>query len=403
MISLTTAERATARDLHVFAGLGLALGLVAYCGLRPWNLVDHFFVAAPAGRDFVNFWLGGRLALDGNLALLTDFEGYNALIKGLFNSSTPPFVYSYPPHMVMFTIPLGALPFKVALVLWITMNLGAMYWVARQLGASRLAAVAAGLSPAALMMIGFGHFGGLIVAAIYLGLVEARTRPWLAGFGLALLSVKPQLAIVLGLLMVGAGMWRAVLIGIVVAGAMIGASALLLGLNSWHGFIQWTVPFHANLLIHYDPRNFPTAISLYTALRNAGAPALPANVAQYCVALAGLTLAIRALRMYATDARTMTLAVLALLLAQPYANIYDLAILAPALSAAIFSSSLDDERSLPPSMLMLALWLAPLVASATAVGLPAVQLILITSIAVIAAPVARDISAWTHRQLQFPD
>src|SRR5215831_2390891 len=108
----------TDRDdgLLIYGGFALSLAVViAIC--RPWDLADHFMVGAPFGRDFVNYWMGGRLALDGQLDLLTDLRAYNALIVARFGHSADDFfVFSYPPSLLPFLMPFGALPYVPALI-----------------------------------------------------------------------------------------------------------------------------------------------------------------------------------------------------------------------------------------------------------------------------------------------
>jgi hypothetical protein len=71
--------------------------LLVVCGLdffvlhdlmfTPWNLAPSFMIGAPWGRDFVNFWLGGRLAIEQRLDLLANLDGYNDLLAQTFAHS----------------------------------------------------------------------------------------------------------------------------------------------------------------------------------------------------------------------------------------------------------------------------------------------------------------------------
>src|SRR3954462_15379383 len=94
------------RWICIAAGIaGFAFVYIVTC--TPWDLTDNFFVAAPIGRDFVNFWMGGHLALAGELHTLIDYKGYNLLIGQLFDHTPEDtFVFSYPPHSLLFFFPL---------------------------------------------------------------------------------------------------------------------------------------------------------------------------------------------------------------------------------------------------------------------------------------------------------
>ena len=188
----------TERDhrLLVYGGFALSLAVViSTC--RPWNLADHVMVGAPFGRDFVNFWSAGRLALDGRLDLLADLPGYNALIVERFHHTTEDFfIFSYPPSLLLFLVPFGALPFVPALLLWTALNVALLAWTTRQIAGDRWPVVATCLSPAALIVVTYGHFGGVLAALAVLAVTRAARQPMLAGACLALVSVKPQLALI---------------------------------------------------------------------------------------------------------------------------------------------------------------------------------------------------------------
>src|SRR5205807_135098 len=182
--------------------------VVAMC--QPWDLTDHFMVGAPFGRDFVNYWMGGRLALDARLDVLTDLHAYNALIAARFGHTAEDFfVFSYPPTLLPFLVPFGALPYLPALIAWTAINLALLAWSVRLITADPRPMVAACLSPAALTMVAYGHFGGAMAALAILALTRGARQPVLAGLCLALMTIKPQLAAAIGLLMLLLAQWRA--------------------------------------------------------------------------------------------------------------------------------------------------------------------------------------------------
>src|SRR5262245_46091236 len=76
------------------------------------------------GRDFINTWLGGHAALAGEPAKWFDHDAYNSLLRGLFGPSFPPHNWSYPPHLLLFTWPLGLLPYFAAFTAWSVAGFG---------------------------------------------------------------------------------------------------------------------------------------------------------------------------------------------------------------------------------------------------------------------------------------
>jgi alpha-1,2-mannosyltransferase len=330
----------TDRDdgLLIYGGFAFSLAVViAIC--EPWNLTDHFMVGAPFGRDFVNYWMGGRLALDGQLDLLTDLRAYNAVIVERFGHSADDFfVFSYPPSLLPFLVPFGALPYLPALILWTAINLGLLAWSARLIGANRRALVATALAPATLTMVVYGQFSGAMAALAILAITRAARRPALAGLCLALISVKPQLAAVIGLIMLLIGQWRAVAWSVPGAAAIAGLSALMFGLTPWKSFIDITLPFQVWLIQDFILDHLRTMLSLYGAARLGGLSFAAAQIVQFVFGLAVIAGAVLLTWRDGLNSRTLTLLLLAGIAALAYFQLYDLAIVAPALSVALFGA-----------------------------------------------------------------
>src|ERR1700730_17541417 len=112
----------------------LVLKMATLAGLLP-SLLVAFAVFWPGpdlvssrgyylGQDFVNFWTGGVLALEGRVATLYDRDAYDALVKSLFPPATGFLSFSYPPHILPLLSGLALLPYGAALALWQLFGLG---------------------------------------------------------------------------------------------------------------------------------------------------------------------------------------------------------------------------------------------------------------------------------------
>ncbi len=351
----------THRDhrLLIYGGFAFSLAVViAIC--RPWDLTDRFMIGAPFGRDFVNYWMGGRLALDGHLECLTDFHAYNALIAERFSHTADDFfVFSYPPSLLPFLVPFGALPHLPALIIWTAINLALLLWSSRLLGADRRAQIATVLSPATLTMVVYGQFSGAMAALAIVAITRGARRPVLAGLCLALASVKPQLAAVVSLLMLLIGQWRAVACSIPGAAAVAGLSALLFGLEPWKNFIELTVPFQVWLLHDFILDHLRTMLSVYGAARLGGLSFAAAQAVQFGFGLLVIAGAVLLTWRDGLTARTLTLLLLAGIASLAYFQLYDLAMVAPALSVALFGGEQHDRPPLLPLVPASLLWLAP--------------------------------------------
>jgi hypothetical protein len=347
------------RDRWLLGGGGVAVTLFILIVVgRPWDLHDALMVGTPVGREFANFWIGGLLAIQGKLALLIDLDGYNELMFQTFHYNPRGLAFSYPPHILMFLAPFGALPHPLAVALWSAGNLWLIARAVRLLCDEPGLPWLAVLSPAALIMVAMGHFGGALAFLAIFILTRARARPILAGCCLALLSVKPQFAASMGLFLLLVGHWRVLAWGAVATAGLVGVSVLAFGLAPWIGFFEWTLPFHAQLLTHFQVGAFRTAMSVYTAARMEGLGDGVAKLLWLGFAVPVFAASILLFVRRGPDPRTVTLALLAVLLILPYFQHYDLAIVAPALTVALFAPS-SGERPFLSAAPAAALWLAP--------------------------------------------
>ena len=243
-------------------------------------------------------------------------------------------------------------------MLWSAGNLWLIARAVRLLSDERGLPWVAVLSPAALIMVAMGHFGGALAFLAIFILTRAGARPVLAGCCLALLTVKPQFAASMGLFLLLVGQWRVLVSGAVATAGLVGLSVLAFGIQPWIGFFEWTLPFHAQLLTHFQVGAFRTAMSIYTTARMEGLGDGAAKVLQLAFALPVLAATVYLFRRRGADAQTVTLTLLGVLLILPYTAIHDLAIVAPSLTVALFASAAKDRPflSLAPAS---ALWLAP--------------------------------------------
>lgn len=376
-----------ARDRRVLIACGAAIFLlILIVDGRPWDLRDGLMIGAPFGRDFANFWLGGKLALDGKLDLLVDFDRYNELAFQLFHHNARGLVFSYPPHILLFLAPFGALPFVVSDLLWSAANLALVAAATRLVTRDRGLGWAACLSPAALMMVAVGHFGGALAFLAIFILTRGDRRPLLAGCALALISVKPQFAAGLGLFLLLVGQWRVVLAAVPATAGLIGLSVLAFGVKPWVGFFDWTLPFHAQLLAHFQLSAFRTAMSVYTTARMAGLGDTAASVLQFAYGLPFFAGAALLFARQGPNPRTIAFALFAALAVLPYTAIHDLAIVIPALTAALFAPPAERDREPDRRFLPLgaasALWFAPAFAIPFGqFGVPVVPIVVLATFA----------------------
>ncbi|GJE61602.1 glycosyltransferase family 87 protein [Methylobacterium trifolii] len=343
-------------------GIGALVSLASWLSVRPWDTAG-WMIGAPFGRDFVNFWMAPRLVMAGNGAYLTDLPAYQGAIRTLFGLSLDPaLVFVYPPHALLFLAPFALLPFLPAVCAWTALNLAALTGALRACDTGRslprgLLTLLVCLSPPAVAMIVYGHFGGLIALAATLAVVEGQRRPWLAGFCLACLTVKPQLACVLGLILLCGGYWRCLFASGVFTVALVGLSVAAFGVEPWQRFVTVTMPMQSAFVTAFDARWIQTSISVYFSARFWDLPAALAWTIQGSVAAVAFAGAVTALRRGRPDPTRLLVILLAAIVILPYASHYELAVVAPVLTLVVLDRAVEPA---PPPLLVLAWITIPL-------------------------------------------
>lgn len=344
-------------DRIMLVTLGVLLSALAYLGIL-WTTPD-FAVVLPFGRDFLNFWMGGRMALQGRADVLVDLARYDQTARELFHFSDDLFVFSYPPPILPFLVPFGALPYAPALVLWTGLNLGALWATARLVSSDSRIALAACLSPAAAIMVVAGQFGGLLAFGSTYALKFAAERPARAGLCLALIAVKPQFAVALALVLLIAGRWKAILWSLPAGIGLLALSVGLYGVDLWRGYVATILPYQTSLLTNFVFQNLSTALSPYMGLRRIGLGYGVSMALQYALSAVVLWQAARRLRRGRVEAVDLLPVLLALIVAQPYSNYYDPAIAAPVMAAVFLARHRPGEAPPLAPIPALLLWLAP--------------------------------------------
>ncbi|GEP07311.1 hypothetical protein MOX02_53490 [Methylobacterium oxalidis] len=363
--------------------VGLIASMVSWLAYQPWNPTGLFMTGAPFGRDFVNYWLGPRLAWAGEAWRLADLAAYDAAIRSALGATADSGrIFSYPPHILPPLLPFAALPFIVALTAFTAVNLGALaatLHLSDPNAAKRRGwlVVALVLSPPAATMVMFGQFGGLIALAATVSLLERERRPWLAGLCLAALSVKPQLALILGLILLGAGHWRWLPSAALGTTGLVILSLALFGIEPWDGFISFTLPIQSEFLTDFRPKKIATVCSVFFTARYWGLAPDLAWALQGMASIVALAVSVAVLRRGSLDPAALCVILLGTLVALPYASNYDVVIAAPALTLLLMDRTLAGRMPL----LLAAVWLVvPLARIMLAYHIPILSLLMLGAV-----------------------
>jgi len=312
------------------------------------------------GSDFVNYWTGGRLALQGRLDVIYDLAAYNEVLRQWFSPDLRVMNFSYPPHALLLLSLAGAFPYLSALTLWTCAGAIAFVAVAltpwpRRTDRALLAAVV--LAPVLWVNVVFGQFG-LILALAFVGALRALpARPVLAGVLIGLLTVKPQLGMLLPLVLIVMGAWRAFAAAAVTTLVLVGASIVAFGTAPWQVYIAETMPFQWQFIEIMNGFYRFQMITPYTLFWFLGVPAgialaLHWTVAALVAVTVGMTVAGRA-----SWPLKATVVAFGSVLVAPYVLSYDLAIPLAALVWCLRSEDIaHDGKSLA---LVGAVWALP--------------------------------------------
>jgi hypothetical protein len=212
---------ASRERIRIYTRLMLAITLgggAIQAALGP-GLLDSF--GHPVGVDFLAFYTGGRLFLEGRVDALYDLEAQRALqiaVTGPGLRGMHPFIN--PPNALPLYLPFACLPYPIAVSLWSLAGLGALaasvallrseLAALRRYGRGALFGSAFLFFPTVAWLL-YGQITPLTLLLYAIAFVAFRRGfDLVGGAALGCLAYKPQLAIALALVLVLKGRWRAV-------------------------------------------------------------------------------------------------------------------------------------------------------------------------------------------------
>src|SRR6516165_7032816 len=361
-----TSAAADAR--HTFFKLAFAIGVLV-AGLEVGYLLHSPLPYDPVGylvgRDFANTWVGAQLALTGDSQAYFAADSYNRLLAEKFGAGYPLHIWSYPPHLLLFTCPLALMPYMAAYILYCAVGLAVYLAVASERRLDYLALLA--IAPAVIVNIWCGQNGFFIAALLVGGLMVLDRRPILAGLLFGMLSIKPQLGILLPLVLALTGRWRTVLAAATTILLLVTAASLVFGVSVCTAYINDAMPVQSRVFLR-EFENFMTHMP--TAFMNARVAGLPLPVAaglQIAVSLAAVGAVMWTFWRRRDADLSNALLLTAAFLATPYAFNYDMVLFGP-----VIAKLMDREGNTALDYgLMILVWALPFLTVALGIaGIP---------------------------------
>ena len=231
--SIARAAKA-ARGTILIATLVYPAGLAIYLNLIAPGDGDSF------PMDFVAFWAAAKLAVQG--AAVSAFDWPTLRAAQLLPSSVPYayFSWNYPPTFHLLIAPLGWLNFTLAFATYTACSIVAYYFAlrpwARSAPSARDLAIGA---PPVFIALATGNTSLLWVAA-FLAAIHALShhRPVRAAAFIALLTLKPQLGLLIPVALIAQRDWRTILWAILFTALLALLATAVFGPDYWLVFFR---------------------------------------------------------------------------------------------------------------------------------------------------------------------
>lgn len=316
-----------------------------------------------ANKDFVNYWTAAHLAADGRIAdIFGPQPRYFAHLTALMGPDFPWHNWSYPPHYLLLMMPLALVGYKLGIILFLLVT-GLFFWTgltAFMGGRDRLALVA--VAPLAVANI-FMIQNGFLTAGLALWFLALRDRrPVVAGICLGMLSIKPQLVLLLPIIPLVERRWTLLLTAGLTIAALVLLSTLAFGIEAWTGFFREILPYQAKVMARLDGSWLTMMPSLFGAVRLLGGSATAALWVHMIVAVPVLVLTLGGLIAGRASRLADILLPIATFVVLPYALNYDFGAAAAALALFVRRQEALGRTFAPAEQALLALaMLLPLI------------------------------------------
>ena len=294
--------------------------------------------------DFANYWMAGQMVMADKQQDLFSFPIYFSHMRATFGADYPIHNWGYPPHFLLLLWPLGLLSYKPALVVFLTVTFVAFVLAViefRRVYAARSAVnlLVLAILGYAVMMVYTTQNGFLTGALLLLGLAWMKSRPAAAGVMFALLTIKPQLGLLIPVLLVLDRNWRTIGWSALFALALIGLSAALYGVHSWTAYLTETLAYQRSVMTGWSGiflRMMPTA---FASMRTLGFTPDVAYLVQWPVSIAGAALVFWGWRRQSDPLQRIFTLACGTFVISPYAFNYDMGAL-----SALSQPCLPDRR-----------------------------------------------------------
>jgi hypothetical protein len=317
---------------------------------KPWIDGTNFVY----GRDFLNTWMGGRSMFGDGPAPWFDVRTYNDALRHMLGAPYQEHYWSYPPHLMLFIWPFGLMPYLPAYIVWCVVGI-ALYLLACFSAIPRERMLFLAVAPSVAVCIFFGQNGFYTAALLIGGLLNLDRRPVLAGVLFGILTIKPQIGMLLPVILLLERRWLTIASAVVTTAVLVVLTSMLFGWQVWVEFYQKVLPQQQWLTVHGDGLLFAVVSSVFYGARLVYLPLSIAWALQGIVAALALAGLVWAYWKRRDPALSLAYFVTATFLVTPYILNYDMVVFGfvVALLRERADNTMRDHR------LLLAVWTLP--------------------------------------------
>jgi alpha-1,2-mannosyltransferase len=374
LVQLRTGDWITRERLRLWAFAILAASLGGFVFLLATSDGLNDYQGRPLGTDFSNIYAAGTYVLEGQPGSPFDLKAQAAREKAIFGPETSIYGWHYPPFFLFIAGFLALFPYAAALAIWqgatFALYLGMVggilssFWPGYSRRSAGIAVLLATAFPAVFINVGHGHNGFLTAALIGTALLVLDRRPALAGILFGLLAYKPQFGVMIPLVLMVTGRWRAFAAAMLTVAGLTLVTTLAFGPEIWRDFIN-SLPFTREVVLEQGGPGWHKIQSAFSLVRMWGG-SIPLAYAVHGALVVVLAVSLvwlwRSEASYPLKAAALPIAAL---LATPYSLDYDLVALAPSIAFLAAGGLSRGFRDWEKTALVF-LWLMPLIARTVA-------------------------------------
>lgn len=339
--------------------------------------------------DFMTHWAAAKVALNGLGSEIYNHANFIAAAQSLIPHFLP-LPQIHPPTHLAILSPFTFLNVDIGMLVWGILTIFFLAFTLHLENLNRVIWLIAMSTPILVWTIAWGQIGCFLAATFGLFAIYIDRRPWIAALCVALLAVKPNLAILFPFVFLIDRRWHLFLLTTIFLLAFCLLAVFLFGIETWVAFFTQGIADQQDVLQNYSVWGWEHQQSLYGFMRFLGLShqtALSIHIA-FAIPVAVIALSVWKSRI-CIKLKIAILAVSSIAIT-PYCHVHDLAFL---IIAGIIIWKNHEKLGLSPriNIILIIALIAPFV---VAIGYPGgvLSIWLMLILTIVAVKSANDVN-----------